>query len=44
MNLFNKKRTRDINLEIGVSNGRKKMVYYMYNEPALNGFSKDYRE
>ena len=44
MNLFNKKRKRDINLEIGVSNGRKKMVYYMFNEPALNGFSKELSE
>ena len=44
MKLFNKKRKRDINLELGVSKESKEMTYYMFNEPALNGFSKELSE
>lgn len=38
--LFDKERPRDLNLEIGVSNVSSKMKYYIFNEPALNTFSR----
>lgn len=41
MKLFNEIRPRDINLEIAIGRENKKLKYYMFNEPALNGFSKD---
>jgi FkbM family methyltransferase len=41
MRLFNKIRTRDINIEIAVMRQKGKVTYYQFNEPALNGFSKD---
>ena len=41
MSLFNKIRPRDINLEIPISDKKEKLKYYMFNEPALNGFSKE---
>jgi FkbM family methyltransferase len=40
MTIFKKERPRDINLEIGVSNKAEELIYYMFNEPALNTFSK----
>lgn len=40
MDLFNIHRSRDINLELGISNSKKKLTYYMFNEPALNTFSE----
>lgn len=40
MVLFKKYRPRDVNLELGVSNTNKKINYYIFNEPALNGFSE----
>jgi Methyltransferase FkbM domain len=40
MDLFNELRPRDINLEIPVSEKRQIMTYYVFNEPALNTFSK----
>jgi len=49
--LFDKNRPRDINLEFAISSEPKELTYYMFNEPALNGFStqnvenlKDHRE
>lgn len=41
MKLFNRFRPRDINIECGVASngGRGSMIYYSFNEPALNGFS-----
>lgn len=39
MKLFRKERPHDINLEIGISNARGFLSYYMFNEPALNSFS-----
>jgi FkbM family methyltransferase len=39
--LFNKMRPRDINIEKAVSNTFETLTYYIFNEPALNGFSKD---
>ena len=44
MYLFNKIRPRDINLEIPISDKKEKLKYYMFNEPALNGFSKELAE
>jgi len=44
MRLFNKIRPRDINLEVPISDKKQKLKYYMFNEPALNGFSKDLTE
>ncbi|MEQ3657278.1 MAG: FkbM family methyltransferase [Dokdonia sp.] len=41
MKLFNEHRPEDINLEIGVSATGKELLYYMFNEPALNSFSKE---
>ncbi len=41
MKLFNRFRPRDINIECGVASngGGGSMIYYSFNEPALNGFS-----
>ena len=41
MQLFNKWRPRDINLEMGVAKASGVLDYYVFNEPALNGFSAD---
>ncbi len=38
MQLFNKLRPRDINVEAGVSSNGERMIYYKFNEPALNTF------
>jgi FkbM family methyltransferase len=40
MTLFEKERPKDINLEVGVSKTEGELVYYIFNEPALNTFSK----
>ena len=40
MKLFNKLRPRDINLELGVGQKEEELNYYMFNETALNSFSK----
>jgi len=44
MSLFNKIRSRDINLEIPISDKKQKLKYYMFNEAALNCFSKELAE
>lgn len=44
MKVFNKIRPRDINLEIPISDKKEILTYYMFNEPALNGFSKELTE
>src|SRR3989339_30832 len=41
MELFNKIRPRDINIEKPVSDKKEILTYYAFNEPALNGFSKE---
>jgi len=41
MRAFNKFRQRDINLEMGVGLDSCVLDYYLFNEPALNGFSKE---
>jgi FkbM family methyltransferase len=44
MKLFNTKRPRDINIEIPISSKEETLTYYQFNEPALNGFSKEISE
>ena len=39
--LFDKIRPRDINLEIPISEKDEELIYYIFNDPALNGFSSD---
>ncbi|MCU1278822.1 MAG: methyltransferase FkbM domain protein [bacterium] len=38
---FRRARPRDINLEIPVLKERKRLAYYEFNDPALNGFSEE---
>jgi FkbM family methyltransferase len=44
MKLFEKWRKRDINLEMGVAKEKGWLDYYIFNEPALNGFSAELSE
>ena len=44
MKVFKKFRPRDTNLEIAISEKEQNLTYYMFNEPALNGFSKSISE
>jgi len=44
MKVFQKFRPHDINLELAVSEREQVLTYYMFNEPALNGFSKTISE
>ena len=39
--IFDKIRPRDINVEVPISSEDKILKYYMFNEPALNGFSDE---
>ncbi len=41
MSIFNRKRPKDINLEIPILDKEGTMTYYQFNEPALNGFSSE---
>lgn len=41
MKLFNKFRSRDVNLEIPISDNEQLLTYFSFNEPALNGFSEE---
>jgi FkbM family methyltransferase len=41
MRLFNRVRSRDINIEAAVSSVSQDLTYYIFNEPALNTFKKD---
>ena len=41
MKIFNQIRPRDINIEKPVSDKKQVLTYYAFNEPALNGFSKE---
>jgi len=38
---FDKVRPRDFNLEIPINSKEEELTYYIFNDPALNGFSKD---
>ncbi|WP_206538015.1 FkbM family methyltransferase [Sphingobacterium deserti] len=44
LRLFRIFRSRDISLNIGVSDSPQELTYYCFNEPALNGFSKELSE
>lgn len=44
MQIFKKIRPKDINLEIAIGNRSECLKYYMFDEPALNGFSKEISE
>jgi len=41
MRFFNKFRKRDINLEVGIGEKEDTLIYYMFNEPALNTFDEN---
>ncbi|MEZ9855729.1 FkbM family methyltransferase [Vibrio breoganii] len=41
MKVFDKIRPRDINIEKPISSIKQTLTYYAFNEPALNGFSKE---
>ena len=41
MKLFQKYRSRDINLEVPISSKSTKIDYYIFDEPALNSFSAE---
>jgi FkbM family methyltransferase len=41
MRMFNQVRPRDINIEAAVANEIKLLTFYEFNDPALNGFSKE---
>jgi FkbM family methyltransferase len=41
MKLFNEVRTRDVNLEVGISASRQVLKYHIFNESVFNGFSED---
>lgn len=41
MESFKNFRSRDINLEVPVGNSIDILTYYLFNEPALNGFSEE---
>lgn len=38
--LFDKERPRDINIEMGVSLQKGEMIYYIFDDPALNSFDE----
>ncbi|MHB8913393.1 MAG: FkbM family methyltransferase [Minisyncoccota bacterium] len=40
MEAFKRDRPEDINLEIAISDKKQALTYYLFNEPALNGFSE----
>ena len=44
MKLFEKIRPMDINIEKPISDKKEILTYYAFNEPALNGFSKELSE
>ncbi|MBT32108.1 MAG: SAM-dependent methyltransferase [Thalassobius sp.] len=41
MHLFKKFRKKDINLEVGIGSKKDQMIFYCFDEPALNSFSED---
>jgi FkbM family methyltransferase len=41
MALFQKMRPKDINIEAAVSSTSQELIYYRFNEPALNTFSRE---
>ncbi|HUJ10926.1 MAG TPA: FkbM family methyltransferase [Verrucomicrobiae bacterium] len=41
IHLFRKMRPRDINVEAAVADGRRTLTYYEFDEPTLNGLSRE---
>lgn len=41
MEKFKKDRPRDISVEAAISDKKQTLTYYLFNEPALNGFSEE---
>lgn len=41
MKIFRDIRPRDINIEIGISNQKTNLLFYQFQEPAINTFSKE---
>lgn len=41
MELFRRFRSRDLNLEMPISNSEQVLTYFAFNEPALNSFSEE---
>lgn len=41
MTLFRAARPRDVNLELAISDARRLLTFYEFNEPALNGFESE---
>lgn len=41
MKIFDKVRPRDINIEVPIAGSETEIDYFMFNEPALNGFSEE---
>ena len=41
MAAFDRLRPRDMNIEMGIAESAGSLDYYMFNEPALNGFSRE---
>jgi hypothetical protein len=41
MELFDRCRPRDINLELAISDSEQELKYHIFNEPALNGFDTE---
>jgi FkbM family methyltransferase len=39
--LFQSDRKRDINIQLGISNSKGQITYYLFDEPALNTFDKE---
>jgi hypothetical protein len=44
MSAFERYRPRDINVHQPIANGRRELPFYIFNEPALNGFSRQFSE
>ena len=44
MESFRRYRPRDLNLELGIASEGQQLDYFVFNEPALNGFSKELSE
>jgi FkbM family methyltransferase len=44
MKIFNEIRPKDINIEVAIGKKEETLTYYMFDEPALNGFSKEISE
>lgn len=44
MKLFRRIRPRDVNIEKPISSRKQVLTYFAFNEPALNGFSKEISE